>query len=215
MFPTTEVRWFLPGVVPDRVWQWFDGQTQVPTGQPPRTDYYLRIAYGDALGIKLREGRIEVKQRQAQLGAVRFGKSATGHVEQWCKWSFPLAEAESNMSELGDGLSSWIGVHKERKVRTFQVQDGAVIDASGTMFLEQGCAWEVAQVHLDKTAVPWWSVGFEAFGTEAERLALFRIVVAYCLGIADAPLLALRDSYSYPRWMLNLEINDSEGRDSK
>ncbi len=205
MFPTTEVRWFLPGVVPARVWQWFDGPTQRPTAQPSRTDYYLRIADGDGLGIKLREGRIEVKQRQSQQGSVRFGERAVGRVEQWRKWSFPLTETEHITAVLGDGLSSWVGVYKERKVRTFQVTDDEVVDVSGTMFLAQGCAWEVAQVRLGKTAESWWSVGFEAFGPEAERMGLLRIVIMYCLDVEDAPLLALENSCSYPKWLQNNE----------
>lgn len=209
MFPTTEVRWFLPRVVPDRVWHWIDGQTKMPTGQPPRTDYYLRIAYGDALGIKLREGRIEVKQRQAQQRIAHFGKSA-GHVEQWCKWSFSLAEAETVTAVLGDDLPAWIGVHKARKVRTFQLQNGTVVDVSGQDSLEQGCGWEVAQVRLGKTAEPWWSIGFEAFGPE--RSELLRIVTKYCLEMDAAPALKLDDSFSYPQWLQNVV---SQGHEDK
>ena len=200
MFATTEVRWFYQGAVPPAVWRWFAAPGREVAETPPRIDYYLRILDGDGLGIKLREGRIEVKQRYAQQGVVRFGQCA-GHVEQWRKWSFPVAEANRILAELGDGISSWIGIHKQRKVRIFQVLDDTVVEGSANILLGQGCAWEVAQVGVEKTAVQWWSVGFEAFGEAAGQGEMMKVIAEHILSIDKAPVLELKDSYSYPKWL--------------
>ena len=201
MFSTTEVRWFYQGAVPPTVWQWFAAPNREISAQPPRIDYYLRIVDGDGLGIKLREGRIEVKQRYDQQGTVHFGDRVAGKVEQWRKWSFPLAEAEHMMAELDEGLSSWVGVYKEREVRTLQMIDGAVVDVSGTVFLDHGCGWEVAQVRLETTNALWWSVGFEAFGEEAVRGEMIGAIAGHILAMDNAPVLELKDSCGYPKWL--------------
>ncbi|MGD8968471.1 MAG: hypothetical protein PVI07_13255, partial [Anaerolineae bacterium] len=59
---------------------------------PAREDHYLRLSDTYALGIKLRQGRIEAKQRVRRPGVVRFHERVTGIVEHWRKWSFQLAE---------------------------------------------------------------------------------------------------------------------------
>ena len=202
MFSTTEVRWFLPGIAPARIWRWFEGETE----QSSRTDYYLHIPDSDALGIKLREGRIEAKQRVDQQVLVCFGERAVGYVEQWRKWSFAAEEASGMIAELSSDSSSWIGVDKERKVCTYQVANGAVVAVSGHDFLDQGCAWEVAQVRLETTDAQWWSIGFEAFGAQAERGNLLRVVAKHFLEMDAAPTLTINNSYSYPKLLMKEDI---------
>ena len=68
MFATAEVRWFYEGAVSPEVLEWFEQGELTPEEQPYRVDYYLRLSDRDSLGIKLREGRIEVKQRHRQHG---------------------------------------------------------------------------------------------------------------------------------------------------
>jgi hypothetical protein len=60
MFPTTEVRWFTQGVIPSEVLRWFHEERKAFEEQPLRVDYYLRIVEGESLGVKLREGRLEI-----------------------------------------------------------------------------------------------------------------------------------------------------------
>ncbi|MFN2285080.1 MAG: hypothetical protein ACK2UQ_11710, partial [Anaerolineae bacterium] len=69
MFPTVETRWFYPGIIPSDVLAWYHYGERAPEAQPTRIDYYLRLSDHGDLGIKLREGRIEIKQRAKQYGA--------------------------------------------------------------------------------------------------------------------------------------------------
>lgn len=63
MYPTAEVRWFHRGKVPLDVMAWFLRLHGEPEEPGHRVDYYLRLSDADALGIKLRDGRIEIKTR--------------------------------------------------------------------------------------------------------------------------------------------------------
>ena len=76
MLPTTEIRWFFAGDVPAAVGAWFG--RAVPAAEPPaaRRDYYLQQAERrDDLGVKLREGRVEVKHLTGACGELRDRKS--------------------------------------------------------------------------------------------------------------------------------------------
>ena len=202
MYPTIEVRWFLKGVVPLSVWTWY-GRWGADLGQQPaRVDYYLRIIGGDSLGVKLREGRIEIKQRYGKREIVRFAEGAAGTVEHWRKWSFPLVESGDLLAGLRDSSSSWIGVRKERALRLFQVMEGGAVTAlPASAVLPVGCGWEVANVKVEDAEESWWSVGFEAFGNEDERRNTLFSVSRHVLLAGQAPGLGLEDSYGYPRWL--------------
>ena len=65
MIATAEVRWFYRGPLPAAVRAWFEARGSRMAYQAPRRDRYLGLP-GDALNVKLREGRIEIKLRQRQ-----------------------------------------------------------------------------------------------------------------------------------------------------
>ena len=101
MFPSVEARWFYDGTIPPRVLRWFREYQGSLEGPAHRVDYYLRLADGDSLGIKVREGRLEIKQRHRTYGMVEFHERATGLVEHWRKWSFQLAQASDWLPRAG------------------------------------------------------------------------------------------------------------------
>ena len=202
MFPTAEVRWFLKGEVPSNIWEWFYAGGHEPEEQPPRADYYLRNIEGDSLGVKLREGRIEIKQRIGQNAVTRFGKHAEGHVARWRKWSFALAEASGVVAELSGSSSRWMGVWKERQLHTYRVTDDqSVENVSGFEGMDRACAWEIAKVKVDGVEGAWWSVGFEAFGSEGELWDTLMAVVNRSFLLANAPSFRVEDSCGYPSWL--------------
>ncbi len=198
MFPTDEVRWFFKGEIPPPVTAWFEAQVCTLPAQPPRIDYYLRLRDDDSLGIKLREGRIEVKQREGAGELIHLGEQAAGWVESWRKWSFSLAEAETAVTET----AHWLGVWKRRRWCLFDVREnGRIIPTPTTAILEQGCACELTEIRLADSADWWWSLGFEAFGeTDGRRERLLRVAQQF-LEPANAPVLAVDNSYSYPAWL--------------
>lgn len=202
MFPTVEVRWFFKGTVPAEVDEWFFSYGPNAEEQPPRVDHYLRIVEGDSLGIKLREGRIELKQRYGQQAILRFGNQTEGCVEQWYKWSFELAQMHDANAALNSNSSKWIGIKKNRKIHMFGGIDlQPVRDLSSCDSLDQGCTWEIAKVKVDGSEEAWWSVGFEAFGKENELWDTMLIVADRILSLAKAPTFEIKHSYGYPSWL--------------
>ena len=202
MYPTVEVRWFFKGVVPLEVWKWFTASANTSEDQPPRVDNYLKIVDRDSLGVKVREGRIEVKQRVGRHENIRFGKQAEGRVERWCKWSFELAESCGVVTGLVDRSSSWMGVKKVRELHTYQVTDDRIVsDMQDYSAIDRGCTWEIVKIKVDGIEDEWWSVGFEAFGIENDQWETMLMVADKFLSLPDAPALELQHSYGYPSWL--------------
>jgi hypothetical protein len=196
---TEEVRWFFEGVIPPLVEAWFEDNICAESAQPARIDYYLRLNEGDSLGIKLREGRIEAKQREGEVLPVQLSERALGRVESWCKWSFDLAETEVSVAEA----AQWVGVEKARRWCLFAVgENGRITSAPSDTVLERGCACELTEVRQIDTAELWWSLGFEAFGgTAVDRRDQLRHAARHFLGQGNGPLLPVEQSYSYPKWL--------------
>ena len=177
---TAEVRWFVPGALPEPVRQWF-AALGPPVDEQTRADRYLAPS-SEALGVKLREGRLEPKRRQAIAGPFRTDR-ARATVETWAKWSFPLADG---VGEPGDG---WIAVGKTRRQRYLEAGGGR-------------CALEVAEVEAG--GARWWSVCLEASGPDddARRAALG--AGAGWLAHPDAPALPATAAMGYPAWLMQL-----------
>ena len=207
MFPTEEIRWFYAGTIPSPVAVWFQEQVCAAPSQPARIDYYLQLNENDSLGIKLRQGRMEAKQREGTSQWVQLGKRAAGQAESWRKWSFELAETEESVTNA----TQWLGVWKARRWCLFTVgENGRITPAPTTAILEQGCACELTDVRLADSSERWWSLGFEAFGgTAVTRRERLLHVARRFLDHEDAPLLAAERSYSYPKW---LQIVSKMGR---
>jgi hypothetical protein len=193
-----EIRWFFRGTLPLEILAWFDAGVDQPAQPAERVDHYLHLGQLDSLGIKLREGNVEIKLRQCKLGTVQFHQQVAGQVEHWRKWSFALAVAP--LQDLLVPTSAWLPVHKSRRLRRYQVAaDEALSLISPDVYPDRGCDLEVTQVRVHSQA--WWTVGFEAFGPEARlRKNLCRAVEQV---LKNPPPLALTvdDSFAYPRWL--------------
>src|SRR2546427_265985 len=87
MFTTAEVRWFFEGPVPDEIEQWFC-RSNLALKAAPREDHYLLFPAVLGLGLKLREGRLEVKTLIKTLGVRSFTADVAGTVEVWKKEAY-------------------------------------------------------------------------------------------------------------------------------
>jgi hypothetical protein len=203
MFPTMEVRWFYLGQVSPEARTWFwHGAGQVEQ-YPRREDTYLRLAHTDALGIKLREGRIEVKQRVQRHGSVRFNSAVTGIVEHWRKWSFQLAEAYRGLSTIAFPASSWITVRKSRSLRTYRLTgEKEVVPVSRPGSLAQGCEVELTRVQV--AGQDWWTLAFEAFGDEPLLNEQLVLVARHKLATDRSLSLSTAQSCGYPGWLASI-----------
>ncbi len=204
MFPSMEVRWFYQGTVLVEVAKWFHSGTSQAEEQPFRVDYYLCLEESDGLGIKLREGRLEVKRRQRQHEIRRFCEQAAGVVEHWRKWSFELSMGEGELSDSLLPASSWMGVQKERQLRKYRVEgDDRLVPVPAEAYPERGCSVELSSLCVE--GQDWWSLCFEAFGDESSLRQTLLLVVEEVLVCERMPFpLDAKASYGYPRWLASL-----------
>nr|WP_290225844.1 hypothetical protein [Trichocoleus desertorum] len=201
MLITTEVRWFHLGTIPDAIAQWFQ---QAELGQylaPPmeRQDTYLLVPRHEYLGLKLRQGNLEVKLRQAELGVQNFDSGWQGKVEQWVKWS-----GDSSCQSLAGGEQSlaqgtWINVQKVRSQRQYEVLPNRTCVAVPLgQSMPTGCTMELTQLTINNTA--WWSLAFEATGDR--QIESLNSVVDWVSSTHYPGTLTANCSYAYPRWLM-------------
>jgi hypothetical protein len=210
MFATVEVRWFFEGRVPEGVAEWFRRGVYGPDEQPRRVDHYLRLGETESLGIKLREGRIEIKQRHRPHGVVRFHERAAGLVEGWRKWSLPLAGVGEGLAHALVPDSAWMAVQKERSLRNYRLGSGGqLVPVPGVAYPGQGCGAELTTVEAGGAV--WWSLAFEAFGPESSLQENLVSGIEHLFAREGVPFpLDARASYGYPRWLALLQQGGRE-----
>ncbi|MDZ7960609.1 MAG: hypothetical protein RMY34_22465 [Aulosira sp. DedQUE10] len=217
MLISNELRWFYPGKLPKNIQMWFQKTFLVEPLQAPeaREDVYLYSPGCDYLGIKLRQGRLEVKWRQAELGVMSFGDLATGKAEKWGKWLCEDANAESFQPTMVLSNPVWVSVQKVRYSQLFQVlADFSAQPVATEERLDNGCRVEITNLVVKENA--WWSVAFEAFGEDSRLRGnlqatgnwVFNSDRNYQLAILLQSHFSTRgcanvnaNSYAYPHWL--------------
>lgn len=214
-YPTREVRWFLRGKVQSEIWQWF--QQGAAEAEAIREDWYFSLPKQPDLSIKLRQGKIEIKQRTAKEGIQKLAKGIKGQVEQWEKWSFPLDEAKP-LDIAASG--AWILVKKERLSQRYVLGAGKkvvkVIEPSHNSQNQnsqsqnsqneqpdQGCTIELAELWVNNQ--PWYSFGFEAFGQQDTLAETLEQVARQVLADPTFPSMKAKHSFGYPQWLRHLQ----------
>ena len=203
MFPTVETRWFYPpGPIPQDVLAWYHYGERAPEAQPTRIDYYLRLPGNDDLGIKLREGRIEIKQRAEQYGVEHLHEHVHGLVEGWRKWSFGVNDLGGGLGDLAGARPAWIAVRKARRLRRYLVTEAEdIVPIGGAEIAPHGCHIELAEITISNET--WWSLAFEAFGPEAALHTTLTRVAQHVLRGDAVPHLNAEHSYGYAYWLKN------------
>ena len=100
-FASHEVRWFFAGQVNqhESLQRWFETVAPFPKHSgvvPPvrqgrrddHPDVYLLVPSSDDMGIKWREGALQIKGRASSLGTHVFCGRHQGAIERWMKWSY-------------------------------------------------------------------------------------------------------------------------------
>lgn len=163
MFKSREIRWFSH-YEDSAIVNWFERNSQNFENTDSRTDFYLPLPEKEDIGIKLREGNIEVKHRFNKPESGKISPGAQGYFEEYIKWSFSTAEKDSLSQEIiQENKYKWLKVKKERM--GFKLQEKK---AGGTLMvnLEQdipyGCQVEYTRIELNENV--WYSFGLEWFG---------------------------------------------------
>ena len=190
---TLELRWILPGELPDAAASWFD---RFPAVVESRVDVYLPPLGG--LSVKVRGGGpFEVKVYRGSPGFLDVAERAHGRMEYWQKWSFPFDPP----AQYSDEPAGWNKVHKTRRVSRFWLSGESARTRPPGLSEEPGCAVELTKVGVRGEA--WWTLGFEATGPpETLRREL---EAAATLVFAQTPSTGLKfgidDCRSYAEWL--------------
>ncbi|WP_193198356.1 hypothetical protein [Nostoc sp. MG11] len=202
MLITNELRWFYPGTIPEDIKLWFQQNCLVDSLQSPETreDLYLYSPGCDYMGIKLRQGRLEVKWRQAELDLLRFGELVEGRAEKWGKWLCCDSTGESFQPATVLDNASWVSVQKVRYSQLYQVlPDSSVQPVVSNENIDNPCTVEITSVVARDN--PWWSIGFEASGEDVRLIDNLQTTASSIFYTYRGSRLVAADSYAYPHWL--------------
>ena len=204
---SAEARWIISGALPGEVLRWFEGKGG--GGKPEeREDRYLVTAGQDALGVKLREGKIEMKRREGAYRPLDVPGRCSGRVGVWRKWSFDVANEHAL---TGDATAQWVKVAKKRRTLKVLLGEADAIFPGGGRLDGAGAAVEVTELWVGGERESWWTLGFEAFAdTEAELMPALRAAVDQLL--REAPVCPrAEDARDYPEWLAGMAGADEGG----
>lgn len=204
MFTTAEVRWFFEGPIPDDIEQWFC-RSSLALNAAPREDHYLLFPAALGLGLKLREGRLEIKPLVESLGVRTFTADVAGIIQVWKKevYGEPAVKEFERLRTSAPHL--WIAVRKERTLRKFSREGAAIVEVpADRVFLRDGCNAELTKVTVDGSA--YWSFNFEAYGNPAGVEDYLQQVAVHVLKDDRRPSypFSAKNSCSYPEWLERL-----------
>jgi hypothetical protein len=210
---TIETRWFFAGPSQrhPELRHWFEtctpfavsGDVAKPEwrgrvrGEP---DVYLLMPGCTDMGVKWREGTLQIKGRVADLGDRRFGDRHQGRVQRWIKWTYLEVPAayRALFDDTADAGLETASVHKTRALRMISLDSGGPEEVAPGIVLEHGVGVEMTDLELHGER--FCSIAFEAFPDDAASVAGFDSVVA---GFLDqfGQSLPVEASLSYPEWL--------------
>jgi hypothetical protein len=212
-FASIETRWFFEGDSshhPD-LRHWFESCTPFPRAADVRApewkdrdagapDVYLLMPGCTDMGVKWREGTLQIKGRVADLGERRFGTAQAGRVQRWIKWTYPeVPAAYRTLFEANETPRlKTAPVYKTRALRMIKLGSAKPEEVAPGIVLERGVGFEMTD--LDLNGERYCSVAFEAFPDDAAAEAGFNAAVTGFLGELVGSL-GIGASMSYPDWL--------------
>ena len=213
---TLEVRWFFDGKSDQQasLKHWFETATPIPrapgVGPPVRTgrfddqpDIYLLVPGSGDMGIKWREGFLQIKGRVFSPGTQVFCERHQGKMERWVKWSYanvPAAYRRLFAAGKETGLVT-VSVRKVRALRKVRLDTltGRAREVDAKTFVDRGLVFELTDLEVAGKA--YCSLAFEGFPYDAAMDVSFaKTVEAFLDGLTELNLIAAH-SRSYPAWL--------------
>jgi hypothetical protein len=199
-FHTIEVRWFYPGTLPDEVKQWFSTLGQPLEKIDTRSDFYLQSSSPD-VGVKLRQGNLEVKSRNQNLTLDILGDS---QIERWSKWICADDRSSLNPTTIAN-KPGWLKVDKIRDRRLFQVEFvGSIKLTQIATPQDEAVAIEITQLQIQDRIL--WTIACEYFGDNIDIEYQFLSLVNYLLSEYPLSVSLLQFSGGYPQWLNSLKV---------
>lgn len=215
-FASHEVRWFFEGGASqhETLKRWFEAVAPIPRNPdvgPPswksrlddQPDVYLIVPGSDNMGIKWREGELQIKGCISSLGTQVFCGRHQGAIERWVKWSYasiPFAYQSLFFSEKEDGLVT-VPVRKTRALRKVRIDTltGQPQEVGSETIVDRGIGFEFTDLEVGGKA--YCSLAFEAYPDDSAIDAAFtRVVEAFLDGLVETDLTSVQ-SHSYPSWL--------------
>ncbi|UVC19413.1 hypothetical protein [Mesorhizobium onobrychidis] len=201
--PSVEIRWFHSGPIPGTVSEWFRRQPSIKK-EDLRTDTYLVLPGSKRVGVKLRQGRFEVKAERDPPREVTFKNDVAGYTDAWIKFSLEdtaVAALESAIIASGAPL---FYIDKDRSLQRYSFDKGRPEPVESKEPLpNEGCLFELTA--LDYGKHKFWTLGFEAFGAVDRQSAYVFETAEHIFAAEDCPSpLRLEASFSYPVWLMSL-----------
>ncbi|MCB7480460.1 hypothetical protein [Christiangramia sediminis] len=163
MYKSKEIRWFSR-TEDQSISRWFEENGFTFENSDARTDYYLPLQNQNGIGIKLREGYIEIKQLISRSDREKLAPSVKGYFEHYIKWSFTSAEEDPLFDEIiKEEKYSWLAVRKERiGFKLKENQNGSIIRVKMDEYPDFGCQVEYTRLKVKDEL--WYTLGLEWFG---------------------------------------------------
>jgi hypothetical protein len=199
-FQTIEVRWFYRGEVPVQISDWFEIMGKRLEQIDRRSDIYLQSSSPD-VGVKLRQGNLEVKYRQAEIGRFEI-EGLDSRVELWSKWICADDGEHLTPTQLAD-KSGWLKVDKIRDRRLFRVEFGDRIELIQVITPTAGIA-SIELTQLQVLGQNWWTLACEYFGNDLEIDRQFLPLVSNLLTGSGLANIAPHISCGYPQWSIEI-----------
>lgn len=207
LFHSAEIRWFFRGKPHEEFNSWFEADG-LHRDEGARVDDYLVLPRCATTGIKIRDGRFEVKAATGRPAMVEMPNGMRGFKGTWVKWSRKAGDAAAVRSLITGADETVLSIEKRRSLRLISLEGDAPVEIRpGERQLVQGCQVEstilrAAPLGRDLAAAAhWWSLSLEAFGEIDDIVVNLDEVTGYLfrddIGIAADE----RDSMSYPAWL--------------
>ena len=187
-FITLECRWFFSKPVPVSIKQIFE---DIPVEK--RTDIYWIKVLKENLGsteqgMKLREGRLEVKQRLNEINDPLL----PGIIQKWKKTGELIPE---NIN-LGQ---DWMEIPKKRQLIKYELVKG-YLKGPVQSYPASGCNMELTT--FGKPFEDHWTFGFEAYGKSQDLMKLLHLLYELVQEpIISSQIFSTKNSKSYPEWI--------------
>ncbi len=172
-----------------------------------REDLYAVIPAAHDMGVKWREGELQIKGRRVNCGVQYFGNAVFGRVEEWLKWSYKGESIEAAFRPWFDADQSKgpriIAVAKQRALRKIRVDGEAdLAEVSPKDFPDRAVNVEVTL--LEALGKRYWSVGLEAFPDDSGMAPALTEVATQFFSWLEGVNLDVGNTDSYPTWLLKL-----------
>jgi len=204
-----EMRWFLPGVVPPEARAWFENLPgDHVVAAYPREDIYLIVPGRDDLGPKIREGRFEIKIRDARHESpVVASEHVIGIAEDWTKHKWRCSEEVRGLANVFDkGLR--LRVTKYRSQRKFKIAGDTVEPVKFKSRPDVVFLVELTELHThleDKKTTEaeparGWTVACEAIAPATTIEHALQLGAKEIFANYDGPPLTVAQSFGYPHY---------------